>query len=91
MHRNRRVPQHRFGTRRGNRKEAAAVLQRIAEMIQMAVNLFVFHLNVRQSCTRSRVPVDDPLAAVDQAFLVQFYKYLAYCRRHPLIKGKPFT
>ncbi|MNC26230.1 hypothetical protein D3C75_743530 [compost metagenome] len=60
-------------------------------MIQMAINLFIFNLNIRECCTSSRVPVNDILTAIDQAFFIQLHKHFANSIGQTLVKCKTFT
>src|SRR5487761_484275 len=45
-------------------------------MPQVTLLLFALHLQVGESGEQHRVPIHEPLAAVDQALLVQTYEYL---------------
>ncbi len=55
---------------------AAAVLERVADVPQEAVFLFALDLQVGHGRLQHRVPADQPLAAVDQAFVVQAHEGL---------------
>src|SRR3569832_2109009 len=79
MYSNCRIAQHRFRTRRCDRQISAAGCKRVLQVIQIAVHFLVLDFNVGQGSTSSRIPVDNFLAAVDQAFLVQLHEYLTYC------------
>ncbi len=45
-------------------------------MPQLAVLLLALHLEVRQRRQQHRIPVDEPLAAIDEALVVQFHEHL---------------
>ncbi|MNI48335.1 hypothetical protein D3C73_1028940 [compost metagenome] len=90
MNSNRCIAQHRLRTRGSYRNEAAAVLERITQVVQMPVNFFVFNFNIGQGRACRRVPVDDAFAAVDQAFAVQFNEDLAYALSQAFIQRKAF-
>ncbi|MNO91638.1 hypothetical protein D3C76_831890 [compost metagenome] len=85
------ITKHRLRTRCSNRNISVAILERVLKMIQMAINLFVFNFNIRECCTGSRVPVNDILAAIDQAFFIQLYKHFTNGIRQTLVKCKTFT
>ena len=76
MHHDGRIAEHRLGPRRGDRDEAASVGQRIADVPELAVFLFADDLEVRDGGQQLRVPVDQPLAPVDQSLLVQLHEDL---------------
>src|SRR5882762_9034279 len=65
------VAEHRFRSRRGDDQRAAAVLQRIAYLPDLPVFLLAVHFEIGHRRAELRVPVDETLAAVDQALLVK--------------------
>ncbi|MNZ83493.1 hypothetical protein D3C78_1022230 [compost metagenome] len=85
------ITKHRFRTCCRDRNITTAILERILQVIQMAVNFLIFNLNIRECCTSSRVPVNDILAAIDQAFFIQLYKHFTNGIRQTLVKCKTFT
>ena len=76
VHRDRHVGQHRFRARGGHADETAAVLQRIFEMPEFAVDLPRFDLKIRDRGFQARVPVDEPLVAVEQPLVIEIHKHL---------------
>ncbi|KFB72022.1 MAG: hypothetical protein AW09_002797 [Candidatus Accumulibacter phosphatis] len=71
MDHHRGVAEHGFRARRGNGQRAAAIGQRITDVPEMAWFLFLHHLEVGDRGLQYRVPVDQALAAVDQALAVE--------------------
>ena len=78
MHGHGRVTEHRLRARGGHHQLRAAVLERVAQVPQAAFLLRRQHLQVRQRRVQHRVPVHQPLAAVDQALLVQPHERLGH-------------
>src|SRR5690606_38430263 len=74
VHRDRGVAQHRFGPGGGHGDVAVAAQQRVADVVQLAVPLFVLHFDVRQGGGAGRTPVDDIVALVDQAPLKEVHE-----------------
>ncbi|MNP50859.1 hypothetical protein D3C76_1451460 [compost metagenome] len=70
---------------------AASVAQRILKMVQVTVNLFVFHLDVGERRARRRIPVNDIFAAVNQALLIELDEHFANRLRQPLVQREPLT
>ncbi len=71
MHGDSGIAEHGLRARSSHDQVPAAVLQRIAEVPQVALFLLRKHLEVGNRGVQHRVPVDQPLAPVDQAFVVQ--------------------
>ena len=89
MHGDGGVPQH--GLRPGRRHDdipALLALDRIAQMPEMAVDLALFDLQVRDRGVEFRVPVDQPLVAVDQAFLVELHEDAQHGAGQALVHGE---
>jgi hypothetical protein len=63
------VAQHGLRPRGGHRQVARAIRQRIADVPEEAVFLLALHFEVADGRLQLRVPVHQPLAAVDQALL----------------------
>ena len=78
------------GLRTGSRNDqiARAVRQRIADVPQLARLGFVLNLSVGQRSRAVRAPVDDAVALVDKALVVQVYKYLADRLGAALVHGE---
>ena len=71
MHHQRDVAEHRLGPRGGHGQMAGAADQWIADQPQRAVFLLRHHFEVGHCRLQHRIPVDQALAAIDQAFVVQ--------------------
>ena len=78
------------GLRTGGRNHqlARAVRQRIADVPQLARLGFVLNLSVGQRSRAVRAPVDDAVALVDEALVVQVYEYLADRLGAALVHGE---
>src|SRR5207249_11690785 len=72
------VPEH--GLRTGGRDcdVLSATDHWVANFVQLALYLFVLHLEIRDCGSASWAPVDDVLPAVNQAFFVEANEYFAY-------------
>ena len=86
VHRDGGIAQHRLGTGRRQLQIAGAVLEGIAQVPEMTRLLLKFHLRVRNGGLAVRAPVDDALAAIDQALLIQTDKDLAHGLRAALVE-----
>ena len=92
VHRNRPVAENRFGPRRRDGDEARAILQRIAEVPEMALHLALLNLQIADRGFQLGVPVDQPLVLVQQALAVELDEHLvnggveALVHREPLVR-----
>ena len=77
VHRHRRVTQQRLRPSRRHRHRPIPLCQPVANVIQVALQLLVYHLQVGQRCGAARAPVDDPLPLVDQPFSIEVHKRVA--------------
>ncbi len=74
-----RIAQHGLGPRRCHGKpDVPVVAQGIGDMIELAFFVLVLDLDVRQGRMAAGAPVDQPLAAVDEALFVEPDKDLAH-------------
>ena len=71
MHRDRGVAQHCFRSRGGNDQVAIARFEGIAEMPKLAGLFFRQYFEIGQCGMQNRVPVNQALAAINQAFVVE--------------------
>ncbi len=90
VHSHRRVPQHCLRARRGHNhlsrptavtsllRRFVALHNRIRNVPQRRLDRLMINLVVRDRCLQMRIPVHQPLAAVDQSVLEQLEKRLAY-------------
>ena len=88
VYRHRSVAQHGFGTRRGHHQTAVAVAARVADVPEMPFFLFGQHLQVGDGRVQHRVPVHQPLAAVDEALVVQADKHFLHRMGKPFVHGE---
>src|SRR6516162_778094 len=83
------VAEHRFGPGCGhNDKSARHIRYRITDMPQRTDGLAVFDLEIRDHGVHHRVPVDEPLVAVDEAFAIEPYEDAANRGRKTGVHGK---
>ena len=85
------VPQHGFGPGGGHGDAALAVRERIENIIKVAVEFFVFHLQVRQGRMAPDAPVDDVIPLVDQALIVEIHEDLSNRPGQALVHGEPLA
>ncbi len=71
MYGNGAVAEHRFRACRRNHEMTVARCQRISQMPEMPRLLVVQHLEVGKNGVQDRIPVDEPIAAVDQPFVIK--------------------
>ena len=84
------IAQHGFGASGRHDHALAAVRAGVADVPQMAGLLLVLHLCVGQGGLALGAPVDDTVAAVDQAFFVQAHEHLAHGLIAALVHGEAF-
>ena len=72
------IAQHGLGTGGGQLQHFAGLLDRVQQMPEVAVLLGVLHLGIRDGGIAVGAPVDHPVAAVDQALVVQADKDLPH-------------
>ncbi len=85
MHGHRGVAEHGLGSRGCHHHVAFTVGDGIADVPQVAVLLLRDHLEVRDRRVQHGVPVDQALAAIDQAFFVQAHECFAHRPRETLV------
>ncbi len=78
VHRDGHIGEHRLGPRRRDLDEAAGIRQRIAQMPEAALDLARLDLEVADRGAEARIPVHQPLVAVEQAFFVQVDEHLQH-------------
>ena len=66
-------------------------LDRIAQVPEIALDLGLLHFEIGDRGQQFRVPVDQPLVLVDQAFAVQFDEHLHDRARQALVHGETFA
>ena len=85
------IAQHGFRAGGGDDQITAALGQRVADVPHEAVFFVADHLQVRHGGVQHRVPVDQPLAAINQAFLVQADEHFPHRRRQSVVHGEAFA
>ncbi len=92
MHRQRAVGHHGFGPGGGDVHAAHAVDGPVAERVEdvphEAVVLLAFHLQIAHRALEHRVPVHQPLAAIDQALFVKLHEGLHHGFRQFVVHGE---
>ena len=88
VHRHRGVAQHGFRAGGGHHQMAATVGQRITQVPEAAAFLHAFDFQVGDRGFQYRVPVHQPLAAVDQVFLVEFHEDFGNRLGQALVHGE---
>ena len=92
VHGNGRIAQHGFGS--GGRDHQVffrVVGQRVAEMPEVTGFFFRHHLKIRNGGLQLRIPVDEALAAIDQAFIVESDKDFENSARQALVHRESFS
>ncbi len=85
------IAEHGLRAGGGHHDIPGAVGVRVADMVELALLVLVLDLVIGQGGMAARAPVDDIVALVDQAFLVQADEDLAYRRRQPLVHREPLA
>ena len=84
-----RIAQHRLRTgRRDLDKTAFLADDRVADMPEKSVLIFMLDLSVRQRSLAFRAPVDNPASLIDPAFLVELAEYGFNSPAAALVHGK---
>ena len=68
------IAEYRLRTRRSHRQIAAALLQHVAQIVELPVRLAKNHLLVRKSRLRGGVPVHHTYPAVNQSFVIEIHE-----------------
>ena len=82
------VGEHRLDARRRDRDVTAAVFERVLQLHELAGGVLVFHLDVRQRGHVVGAPVGDPVAAIDQAFVVKAHEHRSHGEAALLVHGE---
>ncbi len=90
VNRHRGIAEHGLGACRGHHEMALAAGQRVAEVPQVALSLLGNDFEIGYGRMQRRVPVHQPLAAVDQALPVQANENLLYGGAQPRVHGEAF-
>ena len=87
----RRISQKRFRTGCRQIDVTASIRKWIAQMPEMSLLIFVLYLGIGNGCQTMRTPVDDTLTAVNQSFIIKFYKYFLNGFIATLVHRKTFS
>ena len=85
IHRDGHVTQHRLGPRGGDHDRARPIRQRIADLPQLALLFLAVDLEIRHRGAELRVPVDETLAAIDEAVFVQAHEGFQHRRGQAVV------
>ena len=85
------IAQHGFRTGGCQNNIAAAVSQRITQVPEVACLLLILYLCIRDGGHAVRTPVDDALALIDEALVVQVDKHLFDCLGASVIQCEPLS
>src|SRR5215207_5269412 len=89
MHRDAGVAEHGLGPCRRDRDEAIRLaLDRVADVPELALDLDLLHLEIRDRGLEARIPVHEALVAVDQLVAVELDEDLDDGARQPLVHGE---
>ena len=92
MHRDRAVNKNRLRTRCGNDDSAvvvfAAVGEGIAHMIHHAVLFLAHHFQIGNGGQHHRVPINEPLAAIDESLFVKLHEHFVDDRGETFVHCK---
>ncbi len=92
MHGDRRIAQEGFRSCCGDGQERFRIIRNvIADVVKLALDLFVFDLDVGQCRQAARAPVDEPLASIDQTFFVEAHEDLEHRFGQALVHRKAET
>ena len=83
------IAQHGFRPGGGDHDETPRLaLHRVSEMPEVALDLALIDLEIRNGRVQLRVPIHQPLVAIDQSLAMQIDEDLAHGMAQPLIHGK---
>ncbi len=91
MHHHRHVAQQGFRPRGGHHQMPGTIRQWIADVVHETVFFFLHHFQIRHGSVQLGIPVHQPLAAINQAFLVQADKGFRHRTRQPFVHGETLT
>ena len=89
VHREGGVPQHRLGPGGGHDQEFPAPIDRVPDVIEVPRVLLVFHFQVGEGGLTPGTPVDDVIAAVDQAVPVKSDEDFPHGTGKAFVHGEP--
>ncbi len=89
MHRDRGIAEHGFRARRRDHECLRRIVsQRIANMPEIAVGLFVHYFDIGERRFAARAPVDQSLRPIEKLVFPEFDKCFAHRARQPFVHGE---
>ena len=85
------IAEHRLRTGGRNMEFLAGLNDLVAHVVHLAGIILIVDLDVAEGSAGFRIPVDDPPAAVDQAFVVQGHEHMADCFVETFIHRETLT
>ncbi len=93
MHRHGLVGEYRLGAYRRDLDGAASVdrsaLELVRERVELARAVLAIDLEVRERRLARRIPLHDPLTAIEDATMVELHELLAHGARQPFVHREP--
>ena len=91
VHRHRHVGEHRLGPRRRHLDETGPVFQWIAQLPELPLDLARLDLEIADRGAKARIPVHQPLVAVQQPLFVQVHEHFEHGLRKALVHREAFV
>ncbi len=88
MNRHSRIPQHGFRAGGGHYQKLVGIGNRIFDMPEMTVTIFMLHLNIRNGRMTAGTPVDYVVPLINQALFIKVDKYFPHRPGTPFVHGK---
>ncbi len=82
------IAKHRLRTSGGHGQILVRAFDLVADIPEVRIDLFAFDFVIGKRCQASRAPVDEPIAAIDQPFVVKTYENLDHGLGQALIHGE---
>ncbi|VTR65993.1 conserved hypothetical protein [Desulfosarcina cetonica] len=86
-----RIAQHGFRPGGGHGERAGTVGKGVTDMVEVAVEVLVLDFQIGKGRVAAAAPVDDVVALIDQAFVVELDEHLAHGPGEPLVHGEAFA
>ena len=91
IHGNGSIAEHGFRTRGGDCDEFVAANDWVADFVELAGHVLVFHFEIGDGRAAVGTPVHDVLAAIDEALFVEADEDFAHSAREILVHGEVFA
>src|SRR5678815_3444339 len=87
-----RVAQHRLRSScRYSKCDLGIVHERIADMVQLPLHIFMLNFDVRQSRQAARAPIDQTFSTIDQSIFIKPHKDFEHGFRESFVHGEAKT